>query len=345
VRKVVFAFGALLLGVLFYWWQPVPQPMKRVVFVSASGTAFHEAIRDAFLKVVRSSAVGKRIEVKVISIPKVEDATILTAVCQDVLMIPADCILCVGRAISSTLVNLARKRECKTPIVFVAVQNPLELGIVDSLERPGGTATGVIPFPQEDSITARLLYAAFPNTKSVLIPFYFPLDTVGEVERRARRVKEYLGSCGIKATILPIDSLSDVMSRIEAALASHDLLMTLEGEVLNETQYIGFAKLAERYNLGYFAGIMAAASENVLAVYATEARYTAEAGLAQIVKILFYHTAPGLIPVTVLSSTRELLINQQRAKELGLSVDLNEVNARIDADLFCSTVRGRVRLI
>ncbi|MDQ5941083.1 MAG: hypothetical protein QG632_809 [Candidatus Dependentiae bacterium] len=65
--------------------------------------------------------------------------------------------------------------------------------------------------------------------------------------------------------------------------------MTLEADAINDTQFVGLVKLAERYNVGYFAGIMAALEEDVLFVYATELRYTAEAGFEQVVQILFHH--------------------------------------------------------
>jgi len=329
---------------LYAWSVCCEHRVKKVVFVGASNSAFHEAVRETFCKVAESKAKGK-VEVQLVMVPQIEDAIALSAICQKVLAAPADCILSVGRAISTTLVGLARKRGCKTPIVLVGVQNPVELGLIESLDRPGGNVTGVVTASFEDSVPARMLYAVLPSTKSVLLPFYFPVDAAREIESKAQGARNYLESVGVRATLLPLDSIPSSLSRIEGMLPGHDAILTVEGDGVNDVQYVGLAKLAERYGVAYFAGIMAAMKENVLGVYATDLRYIAEAGFTQVSRVLSRGREPLQLPVLSLGSTRELIINQKRAKELGVAFDVSDINAKIKADPLCSSVRARVRFV
>ncbi len=342
VFSAIIVLGAVAL--IAYYWHAGHVSPRKVLFVSASHTAFHEAVQDAFLKTAKSWLGGK-VEVNAMTIPNLSDTSAVTITCDEVLSLPADCIVVVGRMLSQTLINLARKRKSLVPIVFVGVQNPVELELIESLEQPGGAVTGVITVSFEDSVPARLLYTTFPHTKSVLLPFYFPYDAAKEIVNKAEKTKDYLESKGVSVTLLPVGSLFESLALVEGLLLGHDIVMTVEGDALNDMQFAGLAKLAERYNTGYFSGAMSALKENVLIVYASELRYIAEAGFDQVVQILFHHKNPATLPVISLGSTRELVINKKRAVELGLSVNFDEINAKINADPALEAVRGRVRVV
>ncbi|MDQ5941080.1 MAG: putative tryptophan/tyrosine transport system substrate-binding protein [Candidatus Dependentiae bacterium] len=334
----------LIIAVLSTLFFIVVRSQKRaVLFLSAGSLAGHEAVRHSFLEAVRSSGT-RRLEVNSVSISNPADGVSTAAICEKVLALPAECIVVVGRTIAQNLVSLARKRGCSTPIVMIGVQDPVELGLVESLERPGGVATGVITVSFEDSVPARLLYTTFPHIKSVLLPFYFPQDAAKEITNKAKNAKEYLESKGVKVIVLPIDSFSESMRRVESFLEGHDMLMTVEGDGLNDTQAAGLAKLARQYGVGYFGGLMSALEEGAVLVYATALRYLAEAALSQVTQILYQNKSPSVMPILFLDSTRELVVNQKRAAELGLMVNLDEINAKINADPALESVRGRVRI-
>ncbi|MDQ5941082.1 MAG: transporter substrate binding protein [Candidatus Dependentiae bacterium] len=191
-KKVYFLGAVIVLGavaLMAYCWHAGHVVPRRVLFVSASNSAFHEAVRDAFLETAKLRADGK-IDVKVVSVPDVVDTTTVFAICEETLTMPADCIVVVGRILSQALVNLARKRKSVVPIVFVGVQSPLELGLVESLERPGGTVTGAVPVPFDDTLPGRLLHVVFPQIKTVLLPFCVPHDAVGEIREKVEKTKK-----------------------------------------------------------------------------------------------------------------------------------------------------------
>jgi putative tryptophan/tyrosine transport system substrate-binding protein len=63
-----------------------------------------------------------------------------------------DVILAGSGATMSSLTQATRT----VPIVFVVVQDPVGAGYVASLERPGGNATGFMPFEYSMSVAGRL---------------------------------------------------------------------------------------------------------------------------------------------------------------------------------------------
>lgn len=347
--KAYFLAGAAAAGIVtmavftFYSKTPGGTGPRKITLVYASNVAFHETMQEALLKAIKSSEHND-LNVEIIAIPRIEDTASVNALCQRALLTPTGCIISVGKLITITLANLARKRLAKTPRVFVGIQNPVDLGLVDSVEKPGGFTTGVVIATLKGSMPARALYAAFPRIKSVLIPFHFSLDPTGEIASWTEECKDYLETHGIRTTILLLDSLPDALNKIAATIPGHDTLLTLESEATNDLLFAGIAKLARQYDIGYFAGTMAALDEGAMGVYASSVEYIAQAAVAQAIKIIYFGKNPAALPVACLDATRELIVNQRRAEELGLKILFEKVIARMSTDPLLGVAKSRVRL-
>ena len=76
--------------------------------------------------------------------PSSLDQIVLNAVCEAILNdASVDLIVVIGQCCSQSLIKLSQRRNRLKPIVFAGVADPVVLGIVDSLERPGKNATGL----------------------------------------------------------------------------------------------------------------------------------------------------------------------------------------------------------
>ncbi len=345
IASVVFALGLIAFGsrytgyVNFQYGRPY-----RILLVSSSAIPTHQDIRKFFLNAVAQNR-GCRSDVQDIFVADPGDAIKTTAICESALSLPTDCIVVVGTAISRSLISLAIKRKSMKPIVFIGVAAPVELGLVESVHRPGGMVTGATSLVSDLCQYPGLLHSAFPQIKSVLLPMYMLSDNVDDVARRMQGIKKGLEGRGIFVAIVEIDALTDIIKRVEGVLNGHDMLVTVETDACNDVYAPALAHLAERHGIGYFAGAAAALNENALCVYATSFRYVAEAAFEQVRQILYEHKHPSTMPVIFLSSTREFIINKKRAAEIGLPVDLDEINAKINADPTLESVRGRVRVV
>jgi putative tryptophan/tyrosine transport system substrate-binding protein len=105
-------------------------------------------------------------------------------------------------AAGSTPAALAAKAATATiPIVFAVAEDPVTLGLVDSLARPGGNATGINFFVQED-VAKRLglLHELVP--KAVRVAVLVNPGNAPNTETTLREAKEAAPTIGLQIQVL-----------------------------------------------------------------------------------------------------------------------------------------------
>ncbi len=112
--------------------------------------------------------------------------------------------------------RLAAKAATATvPIVFAVGQDPVKLGLVASLARPGGNATGVNDFLSEvDAKRLRLLHDMVP--KAVRVAVLINPANVAIAEGALQGTREAAAATGLQLQILNATTISE----IDAAFAS-----------------------------------------------------------------------------------------------------------------------------
>ena len=137
---------------------------------------------------------------------------------------------------ASSLATLAAKNATATiPIVFGAAEDPVKLGLVASLARPGGNVTGINFFTTE--VTAkelRLLHDMVP--KAVRIALLVNPANAATAAPTLRDVQEAAPAIGLQIQILNASTIAE----IDAAFASlarerPDALFVGSGRVLRQS--------------------------------------------------------------------------------------------------------------
>src|SRR5215469_13750907 len=111
---------------------------------------------------------------------------------------------------------LAAKAATATiPIVFAVGQDPVKLGLVASLARPGGNATGVNDFLSEvDAKRLRLLHDMVPKATRVAV--LVNAANTASAESALQGTKDAAGATGLQVRILNATTIGE----IDAAFAS-----------------------------------------------------------------------------------------------------------------------------
>jgi len=318
---------------------------RSIVLIRAGNFRQHEYIHECFENLIRTDNALRREKVTAFVVPDVADKIAATSICDAALQAPADCIVVVGRLLTQITVGQARRRGVTTPIVFIGADKPVELGLVESLDVPGGSVTGLFTTAASEALCGNILNQLCPSVKTVLLPFALSAGGYSAVLQRAVAIRDYLKAKNVEVFLAEMDHSMDALKRIEVLLSSYDAVMTLEDDALNEALVAGLGRLALRHGKLFFSGTSLALAEGATLTYGLELRYSVEAAVEMIKQILYKGKSPAEMPVLRLGSSRELIINTERARELGINLDLQALERAIATDPALVCVRGRLRVL
>jgi len=211
----------------------------------------------------------------------------------------------------------ARAATTTIPIVFGVAQDPVQLGLVASLARPGGNATGINMFNSD--IAAKrlgLLHDLVP--KAVRIAVLVNPGNTSTAEATLRDIPEAARALGLQIVVLKASTSRE----IEAAFAilvrdrADALFVAPDGFLISRR--VQFATLATRHGVPTAYGVREHVEAGGLMSYGTDnVDVWRQVGVytGQILK----GAKPADLPV--LQSTKfEFVINLQTARALGIDV-------------------------
>jgi putative ABC transport system substrate-binding protein len=143
----------LLAGAMAVAWRPAASEVKmpRIGFVEAGSRQENQGLLDAFRGNLAALGWTEGSNIVVLDRWAEEDTEQLPTIVRELIGSGITVLVTAG-----TPATLAAKRANVTlPIVFVGVDDPVSLGVVDSLGQPGGNATG-LSLTSSEVITERL---------------------------------------------------------------------------------------------------------------------------------------------------------------------------------------------
>ena len=221
-----------------------------------------------------------------------------------------DVILAIGGDVSPT----AKKVDERIPLVFVSSADPEQLGLVQSLRRPGGNATGVTLL--QDALASKrleLLKEAAPKISKVV--FLWNPDHPDNEQRAAQLAAQALGLELHLAEVRGIDDFESAFRAANNAGADSIYVVSSRQTVLNIKRIVQFAT-TNRIPLA--GGWGAWAKEGGLFSYGPDAIAMAGRAANYIDKI-FKGANPADLPVEQ-PAKFELIINLTTANALGLTI-------------------------
>ncbi|MCK1390170.1 ABC transporter substrate-binding protein [Bradyrhizobium sp. 1] len=221
---------------------------------------------------------------------------------------------------TSTPANLvAKQATTQIPIVFTTSSDPVELGLVASLDRPGGNVTGAVTLNVEVvSKRLELLHELVP-TASVVAALVNPVNPNAKTQSKA--LEAAARNIGLR-----LESVSATTeSEIDTALAQLDerqiriLLVDTDGFLFSRRAQL--VDLAKRYAISTIfdrreyaeAGGLVSYGGSVEDVYRLAGTYTGR---------ILKGEKPADLPV-VQSTTLQLIVNLKTANALGITVPMS----------------------
>jgi ABC-type uncharacterized transport system substrate-binding protein len=146
----------------------------------------------------------------------------------------------------SVVCALAAKAATEAiPVVFGVPEDPVKLGLVANLARPGGNATGINSFSQETiGKRLRLLHDLIP--KAIQIALLLNPDNASSTEATLREVHKAADQISLKIQVLNAKTSSEIDSAFESlAKDRHDALFVAPDAFFN-SRGAQFATLTAR---------------------------------------------------------------------------------------------------
>jgi len=211
----------------------------------------------------------------------------------------------------------AKSATAAIPVVFLVAEDPVRLGLVASLARPGGNLTGINFFNAELSAKRlELLRSLVPGAARVAV-LVNPANAA-TTETTVRDLQPAAGAMGLQIQILKASSSREIDTAFETIVRSRLDALFLALDTVFADRRVQLVHLASRhaipaaYALRDFveAGGLMSYGTNFIDAYRQVGVYTGR---------ILKGAKPTDLPI-VQSSKFELVINHQTARILGLTV-------------------------
>jgi putative tryptophan/tyrosine transport system substrate-binding protein len=221
-------------------------------------------------------------------------------------------------ATPGTGLALAAKAATATiPIVFSVGDDPVRLGLVASLARPGGNATGINFFVNE--VTAkrlRLLHDLVPKAVRIAV-LLNPANAV-VAESTLREAQKAAPTLGLQIQILNASTIGEIDAAFAALARERPDAVLIAGDAFLNSRRVQIATLTARDRIPTAYAVRDPVVAGGLMSYGTDIADAFQQAGIYTGKIL-KGTKPADLPV-IQSTKFELVINLQTARALGIEV-------------------------
>ena len=223
-----------------------------------------------------------------------------------------DVIVTAGTLDAQTVLALTRT----IPIVVIRGQDLVEVGLVNSLARPGGNVTGIVVRGEElDGKRLELLHESMPAAARISVLGY----TRGPRSApRAAAIEALARPLGMRVTARIVSEAEEIDGAFAASAADHDQAVLVQGSSLIFENQPRLVALAARYHLPAIYQLREFVDSGGLLSYGEVTRENFERAASLVDKIL-KGAKPADLPVE--QPTRfELVVNLKTAAALGLTI-------------------------
>jgi putative ABC transport system substrate-binding protein len=154
----------------------------------------------------------------------------------------------IATPLGNLAAQTAKAATTTIPIVFSVGEDPVKLGLVASLARPGGNATGINFFAQE--ITAKrlgLLHELVP--KAVRIAVLVNPANVPATESTLRDIPEAAHAIGLQIQVLNASTSREIEAAFATLVPDRADALYVAGDIFFSSRRVQFATLAASYRI------------------------------------------------------------------------------------------------
>jgi putative ABC transport system substrate-binding protein len=215
---------------------------------------------------------------------------------------------------------VAKAATATIPIVFGVAEDPVRLGLVASLARPGGNATGINSFAQEvGAKRLRLLHDLVP--KAVRVAVLVNPANASSAKTTLRDVQQVAPTLGLQIQILNASTIGEIDATFASFARERPDALFVAPDAFFASRAVQFVTLAARDRIPATYSERDTVAAGGLMSYGTDL-----ADMYHQVGVYTGNILKGAKPadLPVLQSTKfEFVVNLQTARALGIDVQPN----------------------
>jgi putative ABC transport system substrate-binding protein len=152
------------------------------------------------------------------------NSTLLRAQADEIIQHNYDLVFTIGAKCAQTIFELSRKRQSLVPQIFSAIDDPLSMGLIASLQAPGGQVTGITATTLYEQQINALLHVK-PAVKNVLL-VYDPAHGTG-LEKNREEFEHILHAKNITLHAIEVAHPNEIAQKVPSFLNGIDVVLML----------------------------------------------------------------------------------------------------------------------
>jgi len=231
-----------------------------------------------------------------------------------------DLIFTIGAQSSQLVKAISLKKQKTTPIVFGAVSEPEQLGLVQSCQKPGGNVTGVVE-TADFKTQIDLLRAIKPATKNILL-IYDPTQK-GGLEKEKQEVEKIVTSLGLKLFPVEVFGIGEIYPKLQASIAQADVVLVLKDNTV-VSAIDSVIKLCNLHHVTLLTTDLDSGDKGAVLSYGVEERQFGVYGAQLARKILEEKIVPATLSCVEIKE-RVFKINARMLEQQGLVISSEQL--------------------
>jgi putative ABC transport system substrate-binding protein len=221
------------------------------------------------------------------------DRRLLSTMAENIVQGNYDLIFTIGAMSSQLIKEQSSKKKKSTPHVFSAVADPIRLGMVQSLEQPGGFSTGIVEdYDINQEVT--LLCAVKPGIKTVLL-VYDPTQSSGGLQYKKDALEKALAARGIKLITAEVFHQSDIVPKTRAFISQVDVVIIFKDHTV-VAAVDSLIKLCNLHHITLMTSELDSNAKGAALSFGVEEYNFGSRGAAMALQILEQGHKPGAMP-------------------------------------------------
>lgn len=242
------------------------------------------------------------------------DGSTLQAIAAQMVADQVDVIVPIATPAVQT--TMATTEDAGIPIIFSAVSDPINDGIVADMNAPGGKVTGTSDALNTEMVM-ELMLAANPNLKKVGLLYS---KSEGASTKPIQEAKDYLTSKGIAFEEKTGTNTNEITSAVDALVAAKvDAIFTPTDNTVQSAELAIFEKLQDA-KIPHYGGADSFALNGAFCGYGVDYVQLGQETAQMVADLLVNGADPASTPVRIMTA-ESAFINTETCEAIGMDLD------------------------